>query len=121
MSVLLEHRQESFEPKRQTSPSPGKQKSNRRITRGEKLIYSLAAPVILAFSFIIVSNYATLYSLNHEMQTTETAITEQESMNDALALQVTELSDPDRILTIAQSELGMTMNDGQVHVVHQLD
>lgn len=121
MSVILEQRRETFDPERKSSGKPETKNTKRKITRGEKLIYSMAVPVILAFSFLIISNYATLYSLNHDKQTTETNITEQESMNDALALQVTELSDPDRILTIAQSELGMTMNDGQVHVVHQLD
>ncbi|NJP36451.1 cell division protein FtsL [Alkalicoccus luteus] len=89
------------------------------ITKGEKLLYGLAVPLIIAAAFMIVSNYASLYSLNYDAQGTEAAITEQTSVNDGLTLQVKELSDPDRILTIAQSELGMSLHDEQVRVLHQ--
>ncbi|WP_147802413.1 cell division protein FtsL [Alkalicoccus halolimnae] len=121
MSPLLDQRQTSAAPETKPNRQPLPGKIKRSITRGEKLIYGLAAPLILAFSFLIVSNYATLYSLNHDMQTIESNISEQESANEALALQVTELSDADRILTIAKTELGMSLKEGQVQVMHQID
>lgn len=121
MSSLMQRRQIEMEPERQTKTKVKTKVYKGGVTRGEKFIYSLAVPFIMALGFMIISNYASIYSLNHDHQTTEASISQQESMNDALTLQVKELSDPERILSIAQTELGMSLNDEQVHVLHQLD
>lgn len=121
MSPLMEQR------KLDTAPQPNKTKQIKTrvykggVTRGERLIYSLAIPIIMAIGFMVISNYASIYSLNADQQSTQTSIVQQESLNDGLNLQVKELSDPDRILSIAQTDLGMTLNDEQVRVLHQAD
>ncbi|CAM3763520.1 cell division protein FtsL [Alkalicoccus chagannorensis] len=88
------------------------------ITYGEKILYLGSILILAALCFFVISNAAAVYSLNHEGQVLETSITEQQSANDALALQVTELSDPDRILTIAEQDLGMSLDSAQVQVLY---
>lgn len=119
MSPLLDQRQHAAEPKRHSVQHVKTRVYKGGISRGEKMIYSLALPFIIACAFMIISNYATIYSLNHEMQQTETTISQQENINEGLSLQVKELSDPERILSIAQTELGMSLNEEQVQVLHQ--
>ncbi|SDN24898.1 cell division protein FtsL [Alkalicoccus daliensis] len=119
MSPLLDQRQHAAEPKRHQTQHVKTRVYKGGITRGEKLIYSLIVPLVIAFGFMIISNYAAIYSLNHELQQTEATIAQQENVNDALSLQVKELSDPERILSIAQTDLGMSLNEEQVQVLHQ--
>ncbi|WP_416151048.1 cell division protein FtsL [Salipaludibacillus sp. HK11] len=88
------------------------------VTKGEKMIYSMAIIAMVFVFYLILSNYATMYTLNHEIQQTETNISEQQEINGGLTLQVKELSDPDRILDIAQNDLGMELNDKSVKVIH---
>ncbi|GEL07292.1 cell division protein FtsL [Salisediminibacterium halotolerans] len=89
------------------------------ITKGEKVLYILSGIIIGITMFFLLSNYATMYSLNDTIQETETAVSEQQSTVDGLQLQVTELSDPERILHIAENELGMTLDDRNVQVIHR--
>jgi cell division protein FtsL len=88
------------------------------ITKGEKLIYTLSAVAVIFVLYLILSNYGTMYSYNHQNQQTELKITAQSEVNSGLTLQAKELSDPERILHIAQNELGMELNDKSVKVIH---
>lgn len=91
------------------------------ITKGEKLLYVAAGVFICITMLFLLSNYAAMYSLNDTIQETETAVSEQQSTVDGLQLQVTELSDPERILHIAENDLGMTLDDRNVQVIHGQD
>ncbi|RNA69693.1 cell division protein FtsL [Alteribacter keqinensis] len=91
------------------------------ITRGEKIIYPLTFLAVVFAAYVMLSNYATIYIANHEIQKTERSITEQSSVNEGLSLQVKDLSEPDRILHIAQAELGMELNDQNVRVIQNQD
>ncbi len=86
------------------------------VTLGEKLIMSIVAITVFVILSVIVHNFATLYSVNKEVQQLETVIAQQQEVNDGLHLQVLELSEPDRILSIAK-ELGMVLDDNKVKVV----
>ncbi|WP_070120197.1 cell division protein FtsL [Bacillus marinisedimentorum] len=98
---------------RVTQPVPQRKKG---ITLGEKLL-ALGFAVILAFScFIIVSNYATLYSVNKDIQQYEAAIDKQQKVNNELELSVAELNNPERIWEIAKKN-GLTLNGDNVKVV----
>ncbi|WP_236634703.1 cell division protein FtsL [Alteribacter lacisalsi] len=87
------------------------------ITKGEKILYPLALLAVLFAAYMVISNYASIYIANHEIQQTETVIASQASVNEGLSLQVKGLSEPDRILSIAQNELGMTLSDQNVKVI----
>ncbi|WP_280769087.1 cell division protein FtsL [Salipaludibacillus daqingensis] len=123
MSPLVEKRlQESSLPQHDRQTRTVKERVFKGgITKGEKLIYSMALIAVIFVLYLILSNYATMYSLNHQIQQTETEITQQQEVNGGLTLQVKELSDPDRILDIAQNDLGMELNDKSVKVIHGND
>lgn len=87
------------------------------ITKGEKLLFGLFVCAIAVCGVIILTNYATLYSVNKEIFMLENSIAEQTEVNDGLQLQVIELSAPDRILHIAKEELGMKLDDNNVKVI----
>ncbi|MGJ9381311.1 MULTISPECIES: cell division protein FtsL [Salipaludibacillus] len=123
MSPLVEKRMhESTAPQRRTVTKPVKERIFKGgVTKGEKLIYMITAGVIVFTLYLILSNYATIYSANHHIEQNQTSISELESVNDGLSLQVKELSDPERILDIAQNDLGMKLNDQSVKVIHGND
>jgi cell division protein FtsL len=120
MSPLVEKRiQQNNVPQHERETKSVKERMFKGgVTKGEKVIYSMAVIAVVFVFYLILSNYATMYSLNHEIQLTEKEISEQQEINGGLTLQVKELSDPDRILDIAQNDLGMELNDKSVKVIH---
>lgn len=94
-----------------------KESSKRRIPVGERLLYFATLIGVVAACYFIISTYASIYITNKEIHQLETSITAQVTNNEALHLQVTELTAPDRILKIAKDELGMELNDKNVKVV----
>lgn len=120
MSPLVEKRmQETSVPQHERQTKSVKERVFKGgITKGEKLIYSITVIAGIFVLYLILSNYATMYSYNHQIQQTETKISQQENVNSGLTLQAKELSDPERILHIAQNDLGMELNDKSVKVIH---
>ncbi len=88
-----------------------------RITIGEKVLYFTTVIGLVFATYLVISTYADIYITNHEIHSLERSISEQTTNNEALQLQVTELSAPDRILQIATEQLGMVLNDKNVKVV----
>ncbi|MCR6111225.1 cell division protein FtsL [Bacillus sp. A301a_S52] len=123
MSPLVEKKvQQTYVPHREKETKKVRERVFKGgITKGEKVIYAMALIAVVCITYLIVSNYATMYSLNHDMQQVESQISSQENVNSGLTLQVKELSDPERILDIAQNELGMKLNDESVKVIHSND
>jgi cell division protein FtsL len=101
------------EQKRQVQPK----KKMTPFTQGEKGIILLLFLITLVVVAYIVSNYATAYSMNREIHILQGNIGQQVKVNDALSLQVIELSAPNRILHIASEKLGMTLDDNKVKVI----
>lgn len=88
-----------------------------RISSGERFLYFATLLGVLFATYLIISNYASIYIVNNEIHTLQTSINTQMINNEALQLQVTELSAPTRILEIATEQLGMTLDDKNVKVV----
>lgn len=88
-----------------------------RISVGERFLYFTTIIGVVLATYLIISMYASIYITNKDITTLERSINAQMTNNEALHLQVTELSNPDRILQIATKELGMTLNDKNVKVV----
>ncbi|GAK14509.1 cell division protein FtsL [Geomicrobium sp. JCM 19039] len=88
----------------------------KRITLGEKCLMMIIVGIILVTALMMISNYATIYSQNSSLSDVNTSISNQQEVNAGLELQVAELSDPERILHLAQ-ENGMQLNEGNVQVV----
>ncbi|WP_226578474.1 cell division protein FtsL [Halobacillus litoralis] len=80
---------------------------------GEKFLYSIATTVVLATSVFLVQTSAETDTINRDIRELEQDISKQESLNENLAYQVKELSNPDRILSIAK-ENGLNIQNAQV-------
>ncbi|MGO4887881.1 cell division protein FtsL [Anaerobacillus sp. MEB173] len=98
-------------------PQQNEQKKS-PITKGEKALYLLTILGIVFASYIILTNYASIYMANKDIQVLEATIAQQTSLNEGLQLQVVELAAPERILTIAKEQLGMNLDEKQVKVVN---
>lgn len=88
-----------------------------KITLGEKLIMFMMTIALFITLTVIVQQYASIYITNKEIYQLEREISLQTQKNEGLALQVTELSAPERILSLAYEKLGMTLDDNKVKVV----
>lgn len=88
-----------------------------RITKGEVFLLTFLCLIFFAVSVLVVSNYAAIHSLNREVHALESEIENKQRVNDDLKLQVTELSEPDRIMKIAKEKLGLTLNENNVKVI----
>ena len=87
------------------------------VTSFERLLGFISLVGFVFITCIIISTFASTYMVNREIQLLESSIYQQETVNEALSIQVTELSTPDRIVNIATEKLGMTLNDQNVKVV----
>lgn len=92
-------------------------KPKKRWTKLEAALFFKFMAIILAFVGFIIANQAKIYSLDRDIYNLERQIAAQNQVNEALELQVIELSTPDRILKIATEQLGMTLDDNNVKVV----
>lgn len=88
-----------------------------RITKGEIMLLVLMAIVFFAVSIIAISNYASINSINRDIHHYEMNLHAKTDSIEELQLQVTELSEPSRILNIAQKHSGLEFNEENVKVV----
>lgn len=87
-----------------------------RISMGEKCLAVVFAGAVLFCGVKIVSNNASLYDVNVEIQKLEASIQEQSKKNEDLQVQVKELSTYERIWAKAQ-QLGLKLNEKNVKSV----
>ena len=87
-----------------------------RFSIGEKVLYAGFFVGVMFGSIQIVSNHASLYAINSDIQALESKISSQERANNELKLQVVELSTYERIWAKAK-ELGLDLNENNVKVV----
>src|SRR5690625_2023873 len=83
------------------------------LTKGEKVIYSLCAVLMIIGTFYIVSFSSSIDSVNREIQTLEENGQQKIVSNNNLTFEVKELSEPGRIVEIA-SENGLKIQDTKV-------
>jgi cell division protein FtsL len=88
-----------------------------KITKGEKMLWLGTLIGFLAAAIIIISNYAAIYNVNRDVAQLQQNVDSQTKINDDLHLQVAELNAPERIRHIAEEQLGMTINEGNVKVI----
>ncbi|WP_165820751.1 cell division protein FtsL [Pueribacillus theae] len=88
-----------------------------RITKGEVVLLAILAITFFLASVFVISNYSSINSINRDIQAVQTEIDAKTRENQDLELQVTELSDPDRIFNIAKNELGLELNEENVKVI----
>ncbi|GGF11788.1 hypothetical protein GCM10010954_08010 [Halobacillus andaensis] len=83
------------------------------VSTGEKVLYSMATGLVVIASVFMVQFSSTTDTLNRDIQKMEQKIGQQQSVNDNLAYEAKELSNPDRILQIAKDN-GLEMQNAEV-------
>jgi len=97
------------EPKKQVKVHVHK----RWITPGEKFLYVMFALITATALIYVVSFSSQVDTLNRNIQSLESNISQQETTNANLSYQVQEYSNPDRILRIAK-ENGLKIQNTKV-------
>src|SRR5690625_4153988 len=108
------HWQESYvaEPKRQQTVVV-KVKKKGWLTKGEKVLYCFFAILMFISALYIVSYSSTIDSLSRNTHQLENQVKEKTISNDNLTYEVKVLSEPARILTIAE-ENGLKIQNTKV-------
>ena len=93
-----------------------KMKKKVKISKFERLIYTLAVTLVLMAPISIVFSKATLSKLNFEVEEKKQEITSQQKKNDSLAMAIDELASLTKIQQVAHSE-GLSYNNANIKVV----
>ena len=99
---------------------PVKVKPQGWITKGEKVIYAIVAIAIIIFGVFMVSLSSSTDTMNRELQSLENSVQHQKIANEGLEFQVKELSRPERIISIAESN-GLQIQNSEVRQAQVVD
>lgn len=86
------------------------------LTPGEKMIGIVFAGMVCFGSVHLIANQAKIYEINKNIQIVEAKVTEQQKVNSDLQVQVSELSNYERIKKEAE-KMGLVFNGNNVKVV----
>lgn len=107
--------------RQQIQPPEKKETSRVQVKYGipveEKLLYLLSVIVIVCISGFILSRYALISQYNYQIEANKEIVKKTQEQNSSLKLKIDELSKRERILDIAQRELGMTNKNSTVRVL----
>lgn len=86
------------------------------LSRGKVLVL-FTVIIMLATLSLLMARATILTEKNFERQALEIQLRELEEMNAQLEGKIVELRSPERIITVAQNELGMTMKEDSVRIL----
>ena len=87
-----------------------------KMSKSERLLYTLAITLLLVAPISVVFSKATLSKLNFEVEEKKREIEKQQKENDSLAMAIDELASLTTIQQVAQSE-GLSYNNANIKVV----
>ena len=93
-----------------------KVKKRIKISKFEKLLYTLAITLLVLSPVSIVFSKATLSKVNFEVEKRKHAIEEQEKTNEGLAMTINELASLTKIQQVAE-EQGLSYNKDKIKTV----
>ena len=93
-----------------------KVKKRLKMSRFEKLIYTLALFLLVISPVSIVFSKATLANINYEVEKQKQKIEEQEETNESLAMTIDELASLTKIQEVAE-EQGLSYNNNNIKTV----
>ena len=93
-----------------------KYKKQVKISKFERLIYTVAIALVMISPISIVFSKATLSKLNFEVEEKKQEIASQKKENDSLAMAIDELASLTKIQQVAQTE-GLSYNNANIKVV----
>lgn len=82
----------------------------RRISKGEKLLWSLAGLAVLFLAIVMVSNQAKLFVAEKNLNHLQDQVDQQARTNQQLKAESADLSSPERIVKYAKEKLGLNLN-----------
>ena len=87
-----------------------------KMSKTERLLYTLAITLLLIAPISVVFSKATLSKLNFEVEEKKREIEKQQKENDSLAMAIDELASLTTVQQVAQSE-GLSYNNANIKVV----
>lgn len=87
-----------------------------KMSKTERLLYTLAITLLLVAPISVVFSKATLSKLNFEVEEKKREIEKQQKENDSLAMAIDELASLTTVQQVAQSE-GLSYNNANIKVV----
>ena len=87
-----------------------------KMSKFEKLIYTLALFLLVISPVSIVFSKATLANINYEVEKQKKLIEEQEKTNESLAMTINELASLTKIQQVAE-EQGLSYNNNNIKTV----
>lgn len=84
-----------------------------KISKFEKLLYTVAVVLLLASPISIVFSKATLSKINFEVEKKKDAIEEQEKTNESISMTINELASLTKIQAVAE-EQGLSYNNDNI-------
>lgn len=84
-----------------------------KLSKFEKLLYTLAAILLLASPISIVFSKATLSKVNFEVEKKKNAIKDQEKTNESISMTINELASLTKIQAVAE-EQGLSYNNDNI-------
>ena len=87
-----------------------------KMSKTERLLYTLAITLLLVAPISVVFSKATLSKLNFEVEEKKREIEKKQKENDSLAMAIDELASLTTIQQVAQSE-GLSYNNANIKVV----
>ena len=93
-----------------------KVKKRVKISKFEKLIYTLAIFLLVISPVSIVFSKATLANINYQVEKQKQKIDEQEKTNDSLSMTINELASLTKIQEVAE-EQGLSYNNDNIKTV----
>ncbi len=83
----------------------------------ERLLYIVLVIIAIALSVAVITGYALITENNYQLQKITKEVEVLVQTNTNLQFEISKLRQPERILSIAQQELGMTLNDDRIIVL----
>ena len=80
----------------------------------ERLFYIVLVIIAIALSVAVITGYALIAESNYQLQKITKEVEILVQTNSDLQFEISKLRQPERILGIAQQELGMTLNDDRI-------
>ena len=93
-----------------------KVKKKYKISKFEKLIYSLAVFLLVISPISIVFSKATLSEINFEVEKQKKQIEEQKNTNESLAMTIDELASLTKIQEVAEQQ-GLSYNNSNIKTI----
>ena len=94
----------------------GKVKKRLKMSKFERLLYSLAIFLLVIAPVSIIFSKATLAKINFEVEKQKAQIEEQEKTNESLAMTIDELASLTKIQEVA-AEQGLSYNNSNIKTV----